>query len=113
MPNCTVEYAEVLKDRMEISTFAIHLHEALAASPLFNEKDVKVWAAPVPFCLVGGEVKPIIHITIKLLAGRTLAQREALSQSIVSSSKGFLSGLGSIALSVEVIELEVETEVET
>lgn len=107
MPHCIVEYstdllAELSAKEMIDATFQGAMH-----STLFEAEQIKVRACGYDDFQVGTGENKFIHISAKLLSGRTLKQRQFLSQQILDSLAKF--NLANISITVDVIEMERES----
>ena len=107
MPTCIIEYAKELEEVISIPGLVESTHQTAYASGLFEEQDIKTRAIPFTYYQIGREKKPFIHISLKILPGRTIAQKTSLSQGVIENLKTL--ELSPISLTVEVIELEKES----
>lgn len=84
------------------------LHHQLLASGVFDGPDIKGRVLPLGPHQVGDGQGPqaFVHVTLKLLAGRPPAVRQALAQGLLDtlSAQPGLAGRG-VQLSVELLEL--------
>lgn len=105
MPHCVIEHAkDVLPEPVLKAVF-----EGALASNLFAEggKDIKVRAVPVEHFVSGGEEKRFVHVALKILSGRTLEQKQTLSNEVLNQLKAL--PLSDISLTVEVIDIDRES----
>ena len=73
---------------------------------MFTPAAIKARAHPVDAYWIGGAKQPFVHIEVKLLPGRTNAQKKALSTSVFDHVAKLLED--DVALSVEVNDLDAD-----
>lgn len=105
MPHCTIEYAEPISIPSSVLIEAVRL--ASASSGLFDENHIKLRAIGFTDYQVGIGNEKFIHVTARILSGRTLEQRKQLS-SILLNALGELP-LNNRAITVEIVEMERES----
>ncbi|WP_026280655.1 5-carboxymethyl-2-hydroxymuconate Delta-isomerase [Thioalkalivibrio sp. ALE9] len=103
MPHLRVEYSQDLASGPELAAWLDALHAAACASGLFPASHIKVRAHPVSQYRVGGEVRPFVHLEVRLKSGRSLAQRQALSEAVL---RALQDRIGEAVITVEVTEME-------
>ncbi|WP_017940398.1 MULTISPECIES: 5-carboxymethyl-2-hydroxymuconate Delta-isomerase [unclassified Thioalkalivibrio] len=103
MPHLRVEYSQDLAAGPEVAAWLDALHAAACASGLFPASHIKVRAHPVSQYRVGGEVRPFVHVEVRLKSGRSLAQRQALSEAVL---RALQDRIGEAVITVEVTEME-------
>lgn len=104
MPHCIVEYSQGLADVIEPAQLNMAVFEGALASGLFGENDIKTRSIAYADYQTGAVKSEFIHVVIKLLQGRSMAQRASLSQRVLDSL-GELE-LSSVSLTVQVCEIE-------
>lgn len=107
MPHCIVEYSNnpVIKESInELLTSVFH---GALNSELFDAPAIKTRAIAFDSYQVGDTDKYFVHVTAKILSGRTLEQRQRLSKSIIDSLSSF--NFDNTSYTVEVIEMERES----
>ncbi len=107
MPHCIIEYAQDVERRVPVDRLLEAVHQGALASGLFREEDIKTRALSYRHYRVGRARTDFVHVTVRLLSGRTAEQRAALSQSVLNALQGL--GLTMISLTVEVQEIERES----
>ncbi|MFT6255040.1 MAG: 5-carboxymethyl-2-hydroxymuconate isomerase [Granulosicoccus sp.] len=110
MPHCIIEYASALGNTVSPDTLVESVHAGTVNSGLFNVSDIKTRMIPFDHCITGTQKivnSLFIHVCIKILSGRTLEQRHALSNTVLKALS--LLPLPSISLTVEVIEIEAQS----
>ena len=108
MPHCIVEYSSDLESRIAITDLMESVFLGALESELFNSSDIKVRAVDFEHFTTGNTHQSFIHITTKILSGRSLEQRKNLSNSILERLNS-LSIAGSISITVEVVDIEKES----
>jgi 5-carboxymethyl-2-hydroxymuconate isomerase len=84
MPHAIIEHSVNLNAGEGASSLPDIVHQTMIASGLFNANDVKTRLHPVSDYRVGvkGAQGNFVHILIYLLEGRTLEQKQALTQNV-------------------------------
>ncbi len=100
MPHCIIEHSLDVEQTQLINA----VYQGTLKSELFEDDDIKTRSMAFDNYQTGSVKKSFIHVTAKILSGRTLEQRSMLSQSIMSELKKLK--YSSITLTVEVIEME-------
>jgi len=106
MPHIVIEYAAPLEQEVDIQALVEAAFAGAEASTLFDPAAIKARAHAVDAYWTGGDKQPFVHITVKLLPGRTNAQKKALSASVFDAVAAMLKP--DIALSVEVNDLDAD-----
>jgi 5-carboxymethyl-2-hydroxymuconate isomerase len=102
VPHCIIEHAASLSgDRV-----MLRVYDAVKASGLFDPdgRDIKVRNLAYSHYWVGGEKSDFIHVVLKILAGRSAAQKQQLSHMVLTELSTL--NLNRCALSVEVIDID-------
>lgn len=100
MPHCIIEHSSDISGQALLPV----AYEAAFASGLFGGPDIKARAVAFDHALVGGEPASFIHVTLRILSGRTEQQKHALS-TLVASRIGEHAPAG-CALTVEVVDMD-------
>ena len=98
MPHCVVEYSNNISCEINMSK----LQEALIASNLFVEKDIKIRSLGYDDWLLEKRYFGFVHVVVKILSGRTDAQKLSLS-GLIASVFNFEQ---SINVSVEIVDID-------
>ncbi|MGH1349787.1 MAG: 5-carboxymethyl-2-hydroxymuconate Delta-isomerase [Methyloligellaceae bacterium] len=106
MPHCIVEYSSDLSNEFDIEALIETVHHSSLNTGLFAEGSIKCRAAGYPHYLVGAEKKHFIHVTIKILAGRTIEQKMQLGQLVQKDITNLVNSSASV--SVEIVDLAVD-----
>jgi len=88
MPHCIIEYAKPIEQQVYVNDIVALLHEGMLASGLFETPTVKTRAIAFNHYSVGEDDRLFVHVTVKMLVGRTVAQKKNLSvalHTIISS----------------------------
>lgn len=85
MPHAVIEYPSSLRPRAEAAGLLQAVHGVMLQSGLFTAGDIKTRVYETAQWVVGeaaaGEGE-FVHLTVSLLAGRTVEQRQALSNAM-------------------------------
>ncbi|MGI9275402.1 MAG: 5-carboxymethyl-2-hydroxymuconate Delta-isomerase [Endozoicomonas sp.] len=104
MPHCIIEYSQELEIRISISDLVSAVHQGAKASGLFAPEDIKTRATPYHYYQVAESSGTFVHITLRILSGRTPEQKLSLSQSVHKAAASTLQGVNSV--SVEVLDID-------
>ena len=80
---------------------------------MFSLKDIKVRATPFKYFYAKNDSEDnnnhqkFIHVCCKILSGRNLAQRQKLSQLVLSHLNKF--AIKSVSVSVEIVDIEKDS----
>lgn len=85
MPNVVMEYSNSIDERVNVQALLEDIHHVTIESGLFQLMDVKSRTLRTHNWLIGDKADNVdfIHVTVELLEGRTVEQKQALSQSIM------------------------------
>lgn len=102
MPHCVIEHSASLNSADLVPA----VFDAALASGLFAEdgRDIKVRAIAYQDYLTGQEKADFVHVTLRILSGRTAQQKQHLSQ-IVLQRLSDLS-LAKCSITVEVVDMD-------
>lgn len=106
MPHLIIEYAAPLDQDVDMQALVEAAFNSAKATDLFDPATIKARAHPVEAYWIGGAKQPFAHIEVKLLPGRTNAQKKALSQSVFDAVTALLDA--GVAVSVEVNDLDAD-----
>ena len=104
MPHITVEYTEHLST--DIPKLLTRLHDNLASQDTVNVHAIKTRAIPVQYVIVGDGQEPdkMIHVTLKLLPGRSDDLKKTMAQGLFDEAKAETHD-DRVTVTVEVAEL--------
>ena len=102
MPHCIIEYNADME--LQPEDLVGRTYQGALQSGLFSPEDIKVRAISYAHYSVGGLQAPFIHVTTRLLPGRTSEQKAALSNSILTQLLAL--ELKNTTISVESIDID-------
>lgn len=108
MPHCVIEYAADLAQAPDFEqALLLGVHQTVCASELFELASVKSRVQPFSRFCAGAEAasESFIHVTIKMLQGRSAEQKKLLAASVVC----YLSGLGlaaGVSLTTDIVDMD-------
>jgi 5-carboxymethyl-2-hydroxymuconate isomerase len=102
MPHCIVEHSSSLNKNSLISL----VYSGALASELFEAdgSDIKVRTLSYSNYQTGTEHIDFVHVTLKILSGRSIDQKTKLSQSVLKQIK--VLDLSHCSISVEVVDID-------
>jgi 5-carboxymethyl-2-hydroxymuconate isomerase len=102
MPHCVVEYS----DQLDAKAILAAVFEGALQSELFESggTDIKVRAQAYQQHISGAEHRDFIHVQLRILSGRNLAQKQYLSQCVLQQLLQL--DLISCSHTVEVIDID-------
>lgn len=102
MPHCIVEHsAGIDGERLVARVFSSALQSGLFAS---DGSDIKTRAIAYPHYQTGPHKSGFVHVVLKILAGRTAAQKQALSACVMAQLDTL--ALPDASLTVEVVDMD-------
>ncbi|TBR37998.1 5-carboxymethyl-2-hydroxymuconate Delta-isomerase [Marinomonas agarivorans] len=109
MPHCIIEYSQQLEKELDIKAMLLAVHQGAVASQLFTVSDIKVRALPYTWHYAEANHNQFIHITVRLLKGRTPEQKKHLSESVLQSLSKLALPKISTLLTVEVLDIDTSS----
>lgn len=113
MPHIVVEHTKRLLDEPAHAAMLKALHERVAAEPSVDIKRIKTRSIPLEDAIVGDDNMDdlMIHITLKLLSGRSAELRKSIALDLQTIARGFLERCGKTqcTVTVELVELDPQT----
>lgn len=107
MPHCVIEYAQDLEQSINIQSLVQTVHQQAIASSLFNTPAIKTRAIAYQDYLVGEGKSSFIHVTLHILNGRTIEQKQLLSELVLKEVTTVFSEVDNV--SVNVVDMEKQT----
>lgn len=107
MPHCIIEYSSDIT--IKASVLMSVVFEGALASNLFEEDHIKTRAIAYEHYQKGTTRDKFLHVSVRILSGRTLEQRMLLSGKVLEKLDAL--GLKLVTITVEVIEMERESYV--
>ncbi|WP_395373617.1 5-carboxymethyl-2-hydroxymuconate Delta-isomerase [Marinicella sp. W31] len=87
MPHCTIEYAKSLEQQIQPSALMTLVYQATASSDLFEAENIKTRCMAFEHHMRGDQILDFIHVTLRILSGRSVEQKQALSQAVLDQLK--------------------------
>lgn len=106
MPHFIIDCSSRLLESQDEQAILQHLHEAVNATGLFVEADIKVRVNPYRVFSTGGGQDDFIHVFSHIMQGRSLEQRRQLARSIVAALAALFPRLERIATNIAEFERE-------
>jgi len=106
MPHCVIEYSKGIEHILSPNDLVKASFDGAVDSGLFEVEHIKARAIAYECYLVGTSSSGFIHVTARLLSGRTLQQKKDLSASILKRMAEL--PLANAVITVDVIDLDVE-----
>jgi len=107
MPHCIIEYSKELEDEIKPSQLIERVYQGTLKSNLFIDKDIKLRTISFENHKIGNEKIDFIHVTVKILTGRSIEDKKALSHIILDDFKDI--DIKPLSVTVEVYEIENES----
>lgn len=104
MPHCIIEFSDPVKNTAPPAQLVDAVYKAAFQSGLFEGPDIKTRASAFAVYQTGAQVLDFVHVTVRLLAGRTEAQKAQLSKLILDAL--LTLKLSNTSLTVEVVDME-------
>ncbi|WP_372834076.1 5-carboxymethyl-2-hydroxymuconate Delta-isomerase [Pontibacterium sp.] len=104
MPHCIVEFSVELEDVLTPAMLMEAVYDGALGSGLFEGPDIKTRLVAYTHYQVGDEQKPFVHMSAKILSGRSSEQKQMLAQSILDKMR--VLALANISLTVEVLDMD-------
>lgn len=113
MPHIVVEHSKRLFDEVTRTALLEALHKRVADEPSVDIKAIKTRSIPLEDVIVGDEhdADLMIHITVRLLPGRSVEVRKGISSDAIKIAHEFLDRCGKdgVSVSAEIVEMPAET----
>lgn len=111
MPHFTIEYTDNLEPDIDIRVLVDQVHKTAAESGLFKIGGIRVRTLRHEIFKVadGNPDNAFVHVEVRILEGRTDAQREALGNALIAALGATLHKAfekRGLALSVEIGEID-------
>tara|TARA_R110000764_G_scaffold87984_1_gene168941 strand:- start:650 stop:1012 length:363 start_codon:yes stop_codon:yes gene_type:complete len=107
MPHCILEYSQNLEQEVPPVDILEAIKGACVASAIFSVEDIKLRSVPYKSFITGGQEDAFIHVTLRMLSGRTCEQKKRLSHLVLESLTKF--SLKDVSFSVEVCDMDRDT----
>lgn len=105
MPHCIIEHSS----NIDGSDLVSLVHQGAVTSELFSTEgsDIKVRATPYATYKTGSVEISFVHVTLRILSGRNLEQKSALTNLVLESLKTRIEK--DCSISVEVVDIDTES----
>lgn len=107
MPHCIIEYTRDRENKVDVANLVNTAFDAIDSSGLFASTAIKVRAIPLDHYKSGLDSDDFIHLTIKILPGRTDQMKKDLSAIVLKNIKPLVADTKST--SVEIVDLHGES----
>jgi len=104
MPHLIIEYAAQPQSDIDVQGIVDGAFSGADETGLFTPRDIKVRAIPYDAFSTGGTNQPFVHVEIKLLSGRTGAQKKDLAERVFA--KIIANVPDTVAVSIETNDLD-------
>jgi len=107
MPHLIIEYSSGLDKRGDIKELMQTVYDAAVASEVMNPADIKIRAIPFSYHRLHDSQDTFIHITCRLLAGRTPEQKSKLAEFLRKNIADLMPHVYSI--SVDIVDMDPDS----
>ncbi len=116
MPHCILEYSAGVARKISKLSLLEAVFQGAQDSALFADNDIKTRAICFDDYSCGANLQDLeghefLHVEIKILAGRNIAQRASLSQQVLNRLS--LLAISNLSMSVQITEIERESYAKT
>ena len=105
MPHCIIEYSKELPKDVDIYQIMKALNEVIFASNLFDQDSIKIRSMRYEDYFLSTKYQHFIHISLRILGGRSKKQKEDLAQKVQMYLARKYSGLN-ISLTTEICDID-------
>ena len=103
MPHLIIEYSDEIAGEVDFDALLAAAHEGALASGLFPEYDIKTRAIGYTRHRTGQTRDSFVHVTLRLLSGRSDAQKAALSETVLGAIEPLLPKV--VSVGVEIVDM--------
>lgn len=107
MPHFIIEYSKGLAETVGPDRLIEAVNNGAINSDLFEASHIRVRATVYGSYISGYGRRDFIHITLKILSGRTVKEKKYLSELVLKELEAL--GFSSISITVEVTDIDRET----
>lgn len=107
MPHCIIEYTRDIEKKIDMKNLMDVAFEAVDSSGLFDRKAIKARTISFDQFKSGQDRNDYIHISVKILSGRTTDQKKSLSQHMVDKLAPHVGNTKS--LTVDIVDMDIDT----
>ena len=105
MPHCIIEYSKGLSNDIDINQFMKILNDIIFSSNLFDKDSIKIRSMEYENYFLQIKYQHFMHISLRILDGRTNKQKEDLAQKIQTGLSNEISELD-ISFTIEVCDID-------
>ena len=107
MPHCIIEYTKDVEQKVDIKNLMEVAFEAVDGSGLFDRKAIKARTIAYDQYMSGQDRDDYIHVSVKILSGRTPAQKKMLSEQMIKKLTPHVGNTKS--LTVDIINMDIDS----
>ncbi len=107
MPHCIIEYTRNIEKDIDLDKLIDVAFESVDQSGLFDRTAIKARAIGYDHFKSGQDRNDYIHISVKILAGRTTEQKKQLSDHMIKVIHPHIGNTKS--LTVEIIDMDADS----
>lgn len=107
MPHVIIEYSDVLEAQVSRKNLLSTTHQAVEHSGLFNAVDIRSRTLSFDNYRLGADKHSFLHVTIRLLTGRTDEQKDQLTASVISALQQL--SMTDVLISCECVDIHNES----
>ena len=107
MPSCIIEYTRDVETRVDIKALVDIAFNAIEDIGLFDRATIKARAIGYDHYKSGQDRDDYIHVSIKILSGRTAAQKKHLSDHMIEKLTPHVANTKS--LTVDIIDMDIDS----
>ncbi len=102
MPHVVIEYSDNISSAMQTEDICQVAHNTMIQSGLFLTGDIKTRAYSAQDFLVGekGKDGSFVHITVYIMEGRSILQKQILSEALCNAVHGRLQTVDQVSVDV-------------
>ena len=100
MPHCIIEYSSDVADQVSIEDLVDATHQGALSSELFPEYDIKTRALAYQRHQTGSTRDSFVHVTVRLLSGRSDTQKADLSEKVLAHIEPILPDVVSVGVEI-------------
>ena len=107
MPHCIIEYSNGIEKYINPQLMIDAVYKGALTSELFEDEDIKTRAIAYDYYQTGALKKEFVHVTLKILTGRSLTQKIKLSELVINQLEKI--DFQSTVITVDIVEMEKDT----
>lgn len=108
MPHCVIDYtSDILSDSCTAEDLVKATYEGALASDLFDKSHIKVRATRFDHFYCGSGSHGQIHVMVRIMPGRTVAQKQQLSKAVIERLEAIAPHIDNISVDVKDLTQDV------